>query len=55
MITDFPLSPLVPQAKARLTAMKAPIPRPTRAMLARAQADATPPCGEGLAEQDERA
>ncbi len=41
IITDFPLSPLVPQAKARLTALKAPIPKPTRAMLARAQADAT--------------
>jgi outer membrane protein assembly factor BamD len=41
VITDFPLSPLVPQAKERLTAMKQPIPRPTRAMLARAQADAT--------------
>lgn len=41
VITDFPLSPLVPQAKARLTAMKEPIPRPTRAMLARAQADAS--------------
>jgi outer membrane protein assembly factor BamD len=41
VITDFPLSPLVPQAKERLTAMKQPIPRPTRAMLARAQADAS--------------
>lgn len=41
VITNFPLSPLVPQAKARLTAMKAPVPRPTRAMLARAQADAS--------------
>jgi len=41
LITDFPLSPLVPQAKERLTAMKEPIPRPTRAMLARAQADAS--------------
>ncbi len=40
VVTDFPLSPLVPQAKARLTALKAPIPRPTRAMLARAEADA---------------
>lgn len=40
LITDFPLSPLVPQAKERLTALKAPIPHPTRAMLARAQADA---------------
>jgi outer membrane protein assembly factor BamD len=41
VITDFPLSPLVPQSKQRLTAMKQPIPKPTRAMLARAQADAT--------------
>ena len=41
VITDFPLSPLVPQAKQRLTALNAPIPRPTRAMLARAQADAS--------------
>jgi outer membrane protein assembly factor BamD len=41
LIMVFPLSPLVPQAKARLTAMKAPIPQPTRAMLARAQADAS--------------
>ncbi len=41
VLTDFPLSPVVPQAKARLIAMKAPVPRPTRAMLARAQADAT--------------
>ncbi len=41
VITDFPLSPLVPQAKQRLTAMKEPIPRPTRAMLARAEADAS--------------
>ncbi len=41
VITDFPLNPLVPQARARLTALKAPIPRPTRAMLARAQADAS--------------
>ncbi len=41
VITDFPLSPLVPQAKGRLTALKQPIPRPTRAMLARAQADAS--------------
>jgi len=41
VITDFPLSPLVPQAKERLTALKEPIPRPTRAMLARAQADAS--------------
>ncbi len=41
VITNFPLSPLVPQAKERLTAMKAPVPRPTRAVLARAEADAS--------------
>lgn len=41
VITDFPLSPLVPQAKERLIAMKQPVPHPTRAMLARAQADAS--------------
>ena len=40
VITQFPLSPHVAEAKARLTAMNEPIPRPTRAMLARAQADA---------------
>ena len=40
IITDFPLSPHVAEAKDRLTAMKQPIPRPTRAMMARAQADA---------------
>lgn len=41
VITDFPLSPLLPQVKERLTAMKQPIPRPTRATLARAEADAS--------------
>jgi outer membrane protein assembly factor BamD len=40
VITEFPLSPHVAEAKERLTAMKEPIPRPTRAMMARAQADA---------------
>jgi outer membrane protein assembly factor BamD len=40
IITDFPLSALVDNAKERLTAMHEPIPRPTKAMLARAQADA---------------
>ncbi len=40
LITDFPLSPHVAEAKDRLTAMKQPIPKPTRAMMARAQADA---------------
>jgi outer membrane protein assembly factor BamD len=41
VITDFPLSPYAADAKDRLTAMQQPIPRPTRATLARAQADAT--------------
>lgn len=39
VLTDFPFSPYADDAKARLTAMHQPIPRPTRAMLARAQAD----------------
>jgi len=41
VITDFPLSTMVPQAKERLIALSAPVPKPTRAMLARAQADAS--------------
>jgi len=40
VITDFPLSSHVADAKARLTALHQPIPRPTRATLARARADA---------------
>lgn len=40
IITDFPLSPYVDEAKERLTTMHQPIPRPTKAMLARAKADA---------------
>ena len=40
VITDFPLSPHVADAKARLTALHQPIPTPTRATLARARADA---------------
>lgn len=42
VITEHPLSPLVGDAKGRLAALHYPIPRPTRAMLARAQADAVP-------------
>jgi len=42
VITEHPLSPLVADAKERLTALHYPLPRPTRAMLARAQADAVP-------------
>jgi outer membrane protein assembly factor BamD len=40
ILTDFPFSPRGDDAKARLTAMHQPIPRPTRAVLARARADA---------------
>ena len=48
IITDHPLSPLVGDAKERLTALHQPIPRPTRAMLARAQADAASRAGKDL-------
>ncbi len=41
LLRDFPLSPHVDEAKARLVAMKQPIPKPTKATLARAQADAS--------------
>jgi outer membrane protein assembly factor BamD len=40
LVRDFPLSPRVEEAKGRLVAMGEPIPKPTRATLARAQADA---------------
>jgi outer membrane protein assembly factor BamD len=40
ILTDYPLSPRVAEAKGRLTTMHQPIPRPTKATLARAQADA---------------
>ncbi len=40
IITDHPLSPYVVDAKERLVALHQPIPHPTKAMLARAQADA---------------
>ncbi len=40
IITDYPLSPMVGGAKDRLTAMHQPIPKATKATLARAQADA---------------
>jgi outer membrane protein assembly factor BamD len=42
VITEHPLSSLVSNVKERLTALHQPIPRPTRAVLARAQADAVP-------------
>ena len=40
LVGDYPLSPWVDDARERLTAMHQPIPRPTKAVLARAQADA---------------
>jgi outer membrane protein assembly factor BamD len=40
ILTEHPLSPLADDAKQRLVAMHRPIPRPTRAILARARADA---------------
>jgi outer membrane protein assembly factor BamD len=40
LVRDFPLSPREAEAKARLVAMGQPVPKPTKATLARAQADA---------------
>ena len=40
ILTDYPLSPMVPDAKKELAALHQPIPRPTLATLARARADA---------------
>jgi len=40
ILTEHPLSEQVEDAKGRLIAMKQPIPRPTKAILARAEADA---------------
>lgn len=48
VITEHPLSSYVDPVKERLTALKQPIPRPTRAILARAQADATKRSGKDL-------
>jgi len=41
LLREFPLSPHVDEAKARLVAMGQPVPKPTKATLARAQADAS--------------
>jgi outer membrane protein assembly factor BamD len=40
LVRDFPLSPRVDEAKGRLVALGQPIPKPTKATLARAEADA---------------
>jgi outer membrane protein assembly factor BamD len=41
LVSEFPLSPQVEEAKARLVALGQPVPKPTKATLARAQADAS--------------
>ena len=41
LLRDFPLSPHADEAKARLVAMKQPVPKPTKATMARAEADAS--------------
>ena len=41
LVRDFPLSPHVDEAKTRLVALGQPVPKPTKATLARAQADAS--------------
>lgn len=48
ILTDFPLSPFADQAKEQLQAMHQPIPKPTKSMLARAQADAEYRTKKGL-------
>ena len=48
VITEHPLSPLIDDAKERLTALHQPIPRPTKAILARAKADAAPRPGKDM-------
>jgi outer membrane protein assembly factor BamD len=40
ILTDYPLSPIVPDAREQLVALHQPIPRPSKATLARAHADA---------------
>lgn len=48
LLTEHPLSPFVNDAKQRLTALHQPIPKPTRAIMARAQADALQRPEKGL-------
>jgi outer membrane protein assembly factor BamD len=40
LVRDFPLSPRVEEAKGRLVALGEPVPKPSKATLARAEADA---------------
>lgn len=48
VITEHPLSPVVDDAKERLTALHQPIPHPTKAILARAEADAAARPGKDM-------
>ncbi len=48
IVSEHPYSAVADDAKERLTALHAPIPRPTRAVLARARADALPRPRRGL-------
>jgi outer membrane protein assembly factor BamD len=48
LVRDFPLSPRVEEAKGRLVAMGQPVPKPTRATLARSEADAARLHGRSL-------
>jgi outer membrane protein assembly factor BamD len=51
VLTDYPLSPEVGEAKRRLATLHQPIPQPTKAMLARAAADRTHMGHPGLFER----
>ena len=48
ILTDFPLSPFADDAKDQLQAMHQPVPKASKAMLARAQADARDRVRKGL-------
>lgn len=51
LLRDFPLSPHLDEAKARLVAMGQPVPKPTKATLARARADASRARSKSLLEK----
>jgi outer membrane protein assembly factor BamD len=51
LVRDFPLSPHVDECKARLVALGQPVPKPTKATLARARADATRLHSKGMLEK----
>ncbi len=51
ILTDYPLSPSVREARNRLVELHQPVPKPTKAMLARARADRTHVVHEGMFER----